>query len=133
MAEGVEGPEYRRVLEALRDQITDGTLPVGTLLPSIPRLEAEHRASTAVVRRALAELRAERLIATFPGVGSKVIGTPPDTSDEMRQIMRHVADLSEEMRRLAERVDPLEAQRSPRNGSAGTGSPSRGRERRVAP
>ncbi|WP_156380592.1 MULTISPECIES: GntR family transcriptional regulator [unclassified Rhodococcus (in: high G+C Gram-positive bacteria)] len=56
-------PLHGRVADALRGQITDGTLPVGAPLPSEARLCALFDASRGTVRAALAALRHEGLIA----------------------------------------------------------------------
>ncbi|PYE17605.1 GntR family transcriptional regulator [Williamsia limnetica] len=56
-------PLHVRVAEILRAQIADGTLPVGSALPSESALCATHQASRGTVRAALAALRNEGLIA----------------------------------------------------------------------
>jgi GntR family transcriptional regulator len=74
-----ERPLYRQVADDLRDAIAAGRLPPGRLLPSEPRLAREARVSLDVVRQALATLRAEGLIVTSQGKGSRVREAPETT------------------------------------------------------
>jgi len=62
-------PAYPRIAEALRTAIATGELPHGSRVPSEPTLAARFGAARNTVRRALAELQREGLIATVPGKG----------------------------------------------------------------
>ncbi|WP_437358157.1 FadR/GntR family transcriptional regulator [Inquilinus limosus] len=57
------------VVEALRDRIANGVLPVGAKLPTEQRLIDEFNVSRTVVREAIAELRAKGLVEPRQGVG----------------------------------------------------------------
>ncbi|MGK9166283.1 FadR family transcriptional regulator [Inquilinus limosus] len=57
------------VVEALRDRIVNGVLPVGAKLPTEQRLIDEFNVSRTVVREAIAELRAKGLVEPRQGVG----------------------------------------------------------------
>ena len=103
-------PEYRRVADGLREQISAGRHPVGAMLPSLPQIEAEFGVSMTVARRALMELRLEGLISTQHGVGSKVLAAPRSDgtpSPEYEAIMRVVGKLQEQIDELADQVDGL--------------------------
>ena len=70
---------YRRVHEALRSAITDGTFPVGSRLPSEAELSQEHSVSAITVKRALDMLRQEGLIVRRPRLGTFVVDDRPAT------------------------------------------------------
>lgn len=65
-------PVYRQVADDLRAQILDGTIPAGEMLLGEARLATEYEVGATSIRNALAVLRAERLIVTEQGVGSRV-------------------------------------------------------------
>lgn len=61
------------IAAALRAKISDGDLPVGARLPSESALANEHGASRAVIREAIATLRADGMVVARKGVGVFVI------------------------------------------------------------
>lgn len=63
---------YRRLADAIRDSIIDGTYPTGSLLPSEAALSTEYGVSRPTVRQALAALRTEGLLTVQMGKGSFV-------------------------------------------------------------
>lgn len=63
---------YRRLADAIRTGINDGTYPAGSLLPSEANLSAEYGVSRPTVRQALAALRTEGLVKVQMGKGSFV-------------------------------------------------------------
>lgn len=65
-------PVYRQVADDLRAQILDGTIPAGEMLLGEARLATEYEVGATSIRNALTVLRAERLIVTEQGVGSRV-------------------------------------------------------------
>ena len=66
---------YKSIAAALRQRITGGEFVPGALMPSEAELSAEYSVSRNTLRRALAELEAERLIAVLPGRG-RVVAEP---------------------------------------------------------
>lgn len=91
---------YHQIAESLRSHITSGDLASGDALPSEAALGQEFSVSRTTVRRALAELEAERLIKALPGTG-RVVCTPRErgsagTDDNPpAQYRRIAADLRE--------------------------------------
>jgi GntR family transcriptional regulator len=71
---GVETSKARQVYLLLRDRITSGRLEDGGALPGEQALAAEHGVSRVTVRRALAELEREGLVARRRGAGTFVLG-----------------------------------------------------------
>ena len=72
-------PKYRQLLIILRRQILTGELPSGARLPSEDKLCSTYQLSRGTIRRAIAQLEAERLIQTQHGIGSFVRSTHPST------------------------------------------------------
>jgi DNA-binding GntR family transcriptional regulator len=67
-------PRYRQIAAELRAAIEAGQLTAGSALPSEADLIARHKVSRATVRHALALLKSDGLITTYPGRGRYVRG-----------------------------------------------------------
>lgn len=63
-----------RIYERVIEQIVVGEFPIGERLPSENQLGTEHGVSRAVVREALAQLRADGVAITRPGRGHLTYG-----------------------------------------------------------
>lgn len=70
-------PLYLQLADHLRQAIATGQIPPGAELPSEATLAYQHGRGTPAVRRALAVLRSEGLIATVHGRPSWVRQLPP--------------------------------------------------------
>lgn len=98
---------YMKVANELRSQIASGTLAVGDPIPSTKQLEQRHGVSTTVVRAAVSMLRNEGLLQGQPGKAVYVIAKPEDVQaekDTVEDLARQVAELRNEVRRLAQLV-----------------------------
>jgi DNA-binding FadR family transcriptional regulator len=73
-------PPYRQIAAGLRDQILDGSLPVGAKLPSQHELAARHHVARATVQSALRTLRNDGLITARKGAGHFVVAAVADGS-----------------------------------------------------
>ncbi len=71
-------PKYRQLLQILRNQILSGELAPGRQLPTEEELSAKYGVSRGTVRKAVAQLEAERLIQVEHGVGSFVRSAHPN-------------------------------------------------------
>jgi GntR family transcriptional regulator len=71
-------PKYRQVLQILRNQIISEDLPPGSKLPTEEELGESFGVSRGTVRKAMAQLEAERLIRVEHGVGSFVRTAHPN-------------------------------------------------------
>ena len=58
-------PAYRRVYQAIRDQIMDKIYDVGALLPAEPELEKAYGVSRTTIRRAVDMLVREGLLSAM--------------------------------------------------------------------
>jgi GntR family transcriptional regulator len=82
------GALYRQVAAAIRDAITSGEYPPGTMLPSETQLIERYGVSRPTVRNAVAALRAEGLIDVIHGKGSFVRAAPAPTMTINRTVSR---------------------------------------------
>ena len=67
-------PIYEQIKEAIKNQILDGTLKTGDMLPSMRLLAKELRISIITTKRAYEDLEREGYIESFTGKGSFVKG-----------------------------------------------------------
>ncbi len=65
-------PLYEQIVDQIKRQIIDGSLPQGTPLPSIRALAAQVSVSIITTKRAYEELERDGYIQTLPGRGSIV-------------------------------------------------------------
>lgn len=86
----------RRIMEELRDQICDGLLQPGQMLPPEAELADRYAVARGTVRAALAALLDEGLIEVAPGVGRRVVGG--SGSDRSTAYGRIADDLAEQIR-----------------------------------
>ena len=70
-------PKYRQLLNILRDQILAGEFAPGDRLPSEEELSFTYDLSRGTVRKAIAQLEAERLVSAEQGVGCFVRSMHP--------------------------------------------------------
>jgi DNA-binding GntR family transcriptional regulator len=107
---GVSGlPAYRVIAAELRDQIRNGELPVGALLPSTSQLMERFEVSLTVARAAVAELKADGLVRGQPGKGVYVESVPSKkdhTAARLDALERHVGQLSRAVDELRGRLTP---------------------------
>ncbi len=68
-----ELPIYAQIKEQLKEQILNGQIPEGTILPSIRKLAKETGVSVITTTRAYNELEEEGFIASMQGKGSVVL------------------------------------------------------------
>lgn len=87
-------PLYLKLSDTLAEQIMDGTLPEGTLLPSERELCQTHGISRTTVRQALQDLSQKGYIKAIHGKGTVVV------RPQIRQELRSIYSFDEDMRRL---------------------------------
>ncbi|MGV9902385.1 GntR family transcriptional regulator [Streptomyces sp. NPDC003388] len=88
-------PEYRRLMQDLRQQIAEGRLTVGEPIPSTASLGQQYGVSSTVVRRAVSELRTEGLLYGHPGKGVFVKAKPDEVTKEQEVLERLAAGLDD--------------------------------------
>lgn len=86
---GSSVPPYEQVRSSLARQITDGTLAVGTKLPTVRALAAEIGIAPNTIARAYRELEVAGLIETRGRAGSFV----GSTGDEAKRLAQEAASV----------------------------------------
>ncbi|MGW7261276.1 winged helix-turn-helix domain-containing protein [Streptomyces sp. NPDC054834] len=105
MADKVGQPEYRRVMDDLRQQISDERLKVGEPIPSTATLTDVYGVSSTVVRRAVSELTREGLLYGQPGKAVFVQAKPEDVHKEQLTLER----LAQGLASLQTQVDSMQS------------------------
>ena len=85
-----ELPIYAQITEQIREQILTGTIPEGTVLPSIRSLAREIGVSVITTTRAYGDLEKEGFIASIQGKGTVVLSRDNDLLRE--QYLKRVED-----------------------------------------
>ena len=85
---------YLKLSDMLAEQIMDGTLPEGSLLPSERELCQKHGISRTTVRQALQDLSQKGYSRAIHGKGTVVV------RPQIRQELRSIYSFDEDMRRL---------------------------------
>ncbi|WP_433054244.1 GntR family transcriptional regulator [Dactylosporangium sp. CS-033363] len=83
-------PKYAAIISTLQAQMTDGTYPIGEMLPSEAQLVREFRVSRSTVVRALEYLRQQRWVEGQQGKGRFVLGRPAPTLASLPRRARHL-------------------------------------------
>ena len=95
-------PIYDQIYQAIRQQILDGTIPEGEMLPSIRNLAKDLRISVITTKRAYEELEKEGCIYPVPGKGFYV--APMDVALVRRA---HTAEIETHLREIRKLAAPL--------------------------
>jgi GntR family transcriptional regulator len=91
---------YLQIVGELRALIADGRIAPGGLLPSEAQLARAHGASRITVRRALAELKADRIVDSRQGFGWFVARAPvPQSLRDLTTIEQQIRASGHEFRR----------------------------------
>ena len=88
-------PLYEQIIRQLKEQILQGKLEQGSILPSIRALAKELKVSIITVKRAYEELEQEGFVETTPGKGTYV---SMDNRERLREIrMSQIEEKLEEV------------------------------------
>lgn len=90
-------PIYVQIMDGLRQQITAGVLRNSDKLPSVRELAQSLSINPNTIQRAYRQLEMEGWIATVPGKGCFVCGTP---LDDPREELRMLRQFDEAARKL---------------------------------
>jgi DNA-binding GntR family transcriptional regulator len=104
----VGGPDYQRVIDDLKRQITSGELQIGDPIPSDPKLQAIYKVSSSVTRPAVNALKAEGILEGHQGKAVTVVAIPGKTST-VRSLQDEVDELRQKQEAIAEHVAELKA------------------------
>jgi DNA-binding GntR family transcriptional regulator len=98
-------PPYKQVADALRREITDGTLQPGAKLPPHHDAVARFGVALGTVKRAYAQLQSEGLIVSRQGQGSYVRPNKPPADAQTNAALGSILDTLADYGR---RIDDLE-------------------------
>lgn len=65
-------PLYEQIISQIKEQVLQGSIEQGSLLPSIRMMAKELKVSIITVKRAYEELEAEGFVETVPGKGTYI-------------------------------------------------------------
>lgn len=100
-----EPHKYRQIADELRAAIKAGTYPPGSRLPSVADLMSRGF-SLGTVKQAINLLKDEGLAYTEQGLGTFVSKKlPTEKLSESERVQAQIADLQEQIQRLAERLE----------------------------
>jgi DNA-binding GntR family transcriptional regulator len=95
-------PEYPKIVQALREPITNGQLPPGSPVPSEGELTARFGVARNTLRRALTQLEREGLVIVVPGKG-RIVCAPGVTPDHVGNVLPRYRRIAAELRCQIER------------------------------
>ena len=75
-------PIYSQIVDNIRSQVAAGILEAGDKLPSVRELAGQLAINPNTIQRAYRELEMGGWIATVPGKGCFVCGTPAEAAEE---------------------------------------------------
>ena len=81
-------PIYAQIVDGYQGQITAGILEAGDKLPSVRELATELSINPNTIQRAYRQLESDGWIATVPGKGCFVCGTPRGSRQELNDLLR---------------------------------------------
>lgn len=79
-------PIYAQIVDGVRAQITAGVLSADEKLPSVRELAVQLSINPNTIQRAYRQLEAEGWVATVPGKGCFVCGTPQYAQDTVNRL-----------------------------------------------
>jgi len=107
---------YLQIADDLRAAIRRGDLAPGAQIPATSALIERYGVARNTVRSALRVLSDEGLLVARQGSGVYVRSTLPETGEpgtpdgQLEAVLKQLADLASDVRRLGERVSELESQ-----------------------
>lgn len=104
-------PKYQHIADVLRAEILTGTPADGGQLQTKAELQDRFGVAINTVERAIEVLRHEGLVESRQGAGiyARIPEAPPPSA-EFTAIMKRLDGMDEEIRRLRETVEQLEAE-----------------------
>lgn len=101
-------PIYVQIMDGLRQQITAGVLPAGEKLPSVREMAVELSINPNTIQRAYRQLEMEGWIATVPGKGCFVSGTPSGDPKEELRLLRQFDETARKLFLLGYTLEELQ-------------------------
>ena len=102
-------PIYVQILDGIREQIVTGVLQAGDKLPSVRELAGMLAINPNTIQRSYRQLEMEGWIATVPGKGCFVCGTPMGDPRQELQLLRQFEEAAKKLILLGYTRQELEA------------------------
>lgn len=90
-------PIYAQIVDRVREQIIAGVLQCGDKLPSVRELACQLAINHNTIQRAYRELEMEGWVASVPGKGSFVCGTPSGPQREQLALLETFDKVTERL------------------------------------
>lgn len=90
-------PIYLQIMDGLRQQIAGGVLQHGEKLPSVREMATQLMINPNTIQRAYRQLEMEGWIATVPGKGCFVCGTPVSDPMEELHLLRQFEEIGKKL------------------------------------
>ena len=100
-------PIYSQIVDRIRSQIGSGILQPGDKLPSVRELAAQLAINPNTIQRAYRELEMAGWIATVPGKGCFVCGTPCEADTDRRRLFEEFDAAVSGLRKLGVTTEVL--------------------------
>ncbi len=104
-------PEYKRVYDALMEEISGGKYPAGSLLPPEPELGEMFHVSRTTVRKAVELLSKQGLVVARQGFGTQVINQKPmQNLNKLTSVSQTLANMGYEIGTKSIYVEQIRAE-----------------------
>lgn len=90
-------PIYVQILDSIRQQIQSGVLQQGEKLPSVRDLAVQLSINPNTIQRSYRQLEMDGWIATVPGKGCFVCGTPSGNPREEQQLLKTFSETARQL------------------------------------
>ncbi len=101
-------PIYTQICDGFREQIRAGVLQPGEKLPSVRELAMQLTINPNTIQRAYRELEMQGWIASVPGKGSFVSGTPLTEQTNLEQMLLEFDSLAAKLQALGVTTQSLQ-------------------------
>ena len=91
-------PIYEQIKDGIRKLIVQGIMQNNENLPSVRELATSLTINPNTIQRAYRELEAEGYVYTVKGKGCFVAGVPEENTARKKELLKEIADASEELK-----------------------------------
>ena len=100
-------PIYEQIKDGIRKLIVQGIMQNNEKLPSVRELATSLTINPNTIQRAYRELEAEGYVYTVKGKGCFVAGVPEENTARKKELLKEIADASEELKFMGIQKDEV--------------------------
>jgi transcriptional regulator, gntR family len=100
-------PIYEQIKDGIRKLIVQGIMESNEKLPSVRELATSLTINPNTIQRVYRELEAEGYVYTVKGKGCFVAGIPEENSARKSELLKQVADISEELKFMGTKKEDI--------------------------